>query len=146
MKIDVVKSPDFQKMKKTVDVPANKMQDVMMNLRSDTQKRLDAGRDQNGKSFKGYSTGTKNRKSKIGKGSTVNMEDSGIMRRGVQRGKVKENYGELVLRDHKDVGYWHQTGKARGGKKREWFGADKKSENKAIKFITNWIKKQVAKL
>ena len=140
-------------------VNASNMKKIGNNARKRMIDRIKKGKDINDANLKSYSTQYANEKQKIGRTTTVNMmgigrgkTKSGSSRAGggdmlnSMRTEGKKNIASIFVTLHRLIGYYHQSGLAKGGKVREWFGATKDNTNKTIKEIQIKLSKQIDKV
>lgn len=102
---------------------------IVVGLRFRMQENVDNGRDHNGRKFAPYAPSTKAVKRKRGKGETVNMQDTGNMRRQLTVSADAKGANILLQGDRREVALKHQRGI--DVPKREWFGYTRASEDKA---------------
>jgi len=122
------------------------MKTVGRDARKRMQDRINGSKDINGVRFARYSEGYRNHKRKLGKNpNRVDMRDSGDMRNSIRVG-AKTNIATILVTLHRLIGQYHQSGTAKGGKVREWFGLADKNESKTYKELENVISKQIKRV
>ena len=133
-------------------VNASNMKKIGNNARKRMLDRISKGGDINGGKLAAYSDKYADwkikSKSKVKRGGsrdTVNMQKSGDMLNSM-RTEGKKNIASIFVTLHRLIGYYHQSGLAKGGKVREWFGATKENADKAIKEIQIKLSKQIDKV
>ena len=99
------------------------MREIGKLIVEDHNERLTNGMDVNGAQFAALQQITIDRKSAKGSAQpSTPLFDTGQMKKLILK-SPKRNKVEVRVRSNRDqIGSWHQSGEARGGKVREWFG------------------------
>lgn len=99
------------------------MKEIGKLIVEDHDQRLTNGMDVNGAQFTALQQITIDRKAEKGSAQpSTPLFDTGQMKKLILK-SPKRNKVEVRVRSKRDqIGNWHQTGEARGGIVREWFG------------------------
>lgn len=146
MSWDVTIKPNFRGLEDLVKFKRSDMKRIGLKGRKLMQDRVKKGLDIHDKPLKEYSKEYANYKRRLGKNpNIVNMEDSGDMLK-LKEDVISNTEAEISVVNHKKIGYYHQTGTAKGGKVREWFGFTQQSKDILLSEIQKIVDKQIRKL
>lgn len=137
---------NFQGMEESISFTRRDMRDIGLKARKLMRDRVAKGKDINDSKFKKYSDGYAKYKKKLGKNpSIVDMMDSGTLNNGIRVNAISNDTVDIETSLHRNIGEYHQTGTARGNKKREWFGISKSNESVLNKYIQNKINNKITR-